>query len=72
MRVMAALPQEDLLLYQRAETANREVLDALRQITQPANPLHDQALNLSRELERVLADLLRSPAEPDPGPVITS
>jgi len=65
---MARLSQEDLLLYQRAETANREVLDALQQITEPDTPLHDQALGLSRALERLLAELVGSPVEADPGP----
>ena len=68
---MAELSQEDLLLYQRAETANREVLGLLRQITQPATALHDEALALSRRLESVLAELLRNPVEADPGPPTT-
>ena len=68
---MAELTQEDLLLYRRAETANREVLDLLQQITQPATALHDEALALSRRLDTVLADLLRSPMEADPGPPTT-
>lgn len=70
-RAMAALPQEDLLIYQRAETANREVLALLQQITEPTSPLHDQALGLVRQLEALLADLLSSPVEPDPGPPAT-
>jgi hypothetical protein len=68
---MAELSQEDLLLYQRAETANREVLDLLHEVTQPATALHDEALALSRRLETVLALLLRSPVEADPGPPAT-
>ncbi len=65
---MVALPQEDLLMYQRAETANREVLDMLQHITRPSTPLHDQALTISRRLQTVLADILRSPMEAKPDP----
>ena len=68
---MPELTQEELLLYQRAETANREVLELLGQVTQPATALHDEALALSRRLESVLALLLRSPVEADPGPPTT-
>ncbi|MCA1645258.1 MAG: hypothetical protein LC797_07230 [Chloroflexi bacterium] len=65
---MDALPQEDVLIYQRAKTASREVLEQLEQITEPHNPLHEQALALSGRLETVLVDLLRGPAEVDPSP----
>ncbi|MDQ6671176.1 MAG: hypothetical protein M3069_10560 [Chloroflexota bacterium] len=65
---MVALPQEDLLIYQRAEIANREVLDLLQQITRPSSPFHDQALSISRRLATLLADMLRSPVAGDPDP----
>ena len=71
-RVMDALSQEDVLIYQRAKTASREVREQLEQITNRTNPLHEQALAFSGRLETILAHLLRSPVERDPGPPITS
>lgn len=68
---MTVLPQEDLLIYQRAQTANREILELLRQITEPATPLHDQALAIGHGMEALLNELLQSPLEPDPGPPAT-
>ena len=65
-------PQEHLLIYRRAETTNREVLELLREITDPTNPLHDQALATCRRLGAILAELLRAPVEPDPTPPHTS
>jgi hypothetical protein len=71
-RVMDAIPQEDVLIYQRAKTASREVREQLEQITEPTNPLHEQALAVTSSLETILAHLLRSPVEADPGPPVTS
>jgi hypothetical protein len=65
---MAAMSQEDLLIYRRAETANREVLDLLEQVIAPSTPVHDEALAASRRLDRLLSDLLRGPVEADPTP----
>jgi hypothetical protein len=65
-------PQEHVLIYRRAETANREVLELLREIIEPTNPLHDQALATCRRLGAILAELLRAPVEPDPTPPQTS
>lgn len=61
-------PQEHLLIYRRAETTNREVLELLREITAPTSSLHDEALLTCRKLDAILAELLRAPVEPDPGP----
>jgi hypothetical protein len=65
---MSELLQADLLRYPRAETANQKVLALLEQVA-PMLPLHDRALALSRELDSVLTELLRTLIETDVGPV---
>jgi hypothetical protein len=74
VRMGPDISQEDLLRYQRATSANREVLDLLGQVSPQLarSSLHQQAVELSRALEGVLGRLLERPIEPDAGPVATT
>jgi hypothetical protein len=55
------ISQEDLLLYQRAASANQEVLELFGQISPQlaTSSLHQQATELSRALDGVLASTAR-------------
>ncbi len=69
--IVANVSQGSLLLYRRAETANREILELLGRLEPEGEcaALHQQAVALSLDLDRVLGQLLRLPMEPDPSPV---
>jgi hypothetical protein len=67
------ISQGDLLLYQRAASANQEVLRLLGHVSprMASSELHQQAVELSLALAGVIRALRERPVEPDPGPVTT-